>query len=279
VSTIPYETSFQDALEDNVANNVANVTFATPDDDNDDVPANLASAVQDLVGQNVDYIVTLGGVNSYNAAADTHNNPNTPFFSLMGEEPSPPNNCWGGVSLESWASNGKRIKYLISKGYNTRGAISLYYDQNSGMSGHEINDWTNNLYPKYLTAGGDHILVQTPVKAMRIDGTNNDQDFAYTVNHIQSAAVIVSAAPFLHKNHNKLVDALNNRMVNGNYVYACYPLRQYERAKPRPNHATVYNQKLDDAITTLAEVITAAITAGQQQPFTTQGIGTPKDIT
>jgi hypothetical protein len=81
VSSIPYEKSFKDALEKNV--NVLNVTFPNPQDD----AADLGKAVQYHVKAGVNYIVTLGGVNPYNAAADTTNNPSIPFFSLMGETP------------------------------------------------------------------------------------------------------------------------------------------------------------------------------------------------
>jgi hypothetical protein len=276
VSSIPYETSFQSALE----NNVSNVDFATPDDDENDVATNLANAVKDLVQRQVNYIVTLGGVNPYNAAADTNNNPSTKFFSLIGEIPaSSAANCWGGVSLESWANNEKRVKYLISKGYDSEGAISLYYNQNSGMQSNEVDDWMTNLYPNFKTPQGKYVLVKTAVKAMKVDGANNENDFATTVNNIASAAVIVSAAPFMHKKHNKLVAALNNRQVNGNYIYVCYPLQNYAVAKPRKNYATVYTQTIEDGITSLAGVITAALSAKKAQSFKKQNPGSPKDIT
>jgi hypothetical protein len=84
VSTIPYtsNTNYKNALE----HNVSGVTFLNAKDDLGDDPTALGTAVHDIItvgdgtGAKPDYIVTLGGVNAYNAAANTTNNPSTPFF-------------------------------------------------------------------------------------------------------------------------------------------------------------------------------------------------------
>jgi hypothetical protein len=270
VSSIPYtsNTKYQKALE----NNVSGVTFLAAKDDKGDDLATLGQAVKDVITGGANYIVTLGGVNAYTAAATKANNPNIPFFSLIGETPlNPlPDNCWGGVSLESWANNKTRVEYLITKGYKAKGSISLYYNQNSGMWAHETDNWMNTLYPAYLNANGDNILVKAPVKSMK--NGNNENNFDSTVLNVTSAAVIVSAHPFHNKRNDKLVAAFN-----GANIYACYPLKDYDGGNPKAYFATVYDLSIENAIKDLAGVITAALNSNSKQPFTKENPGTPSD--
>jgi hypothetical protein len=251
MSSVPYESSFKNALEPNVPG----VAFITPQDDATD----LKQVVRNL-NNKVDCIVTLGGFIAYAAAARYSTKP---FFSVAGEVPNPvAAKCWGGVSLESWTYNKDRVKYLIQQGYNTKGAISLYYNPNSRIARDEVNDWKNNLYPNYRTAQGENVLVKNPIKAMKTS-TNDDGDFDSTGNNINSTAVIVSPDPFFHKKHNPLVSKLNT-VAN---LYVCYPLQNYGDSHPNGGSAVLYGPKLEEAITRLAGVITSALAAGKAMPF------------
>jgi hypothetical protein len=265
MSSINYEKSFQDALENNV--NVSGVSFHHPAEDN---ATDLVQAVKNLLAAKVDYIVTLGGYIAYSAAATTST---VPFFSLTGEIPTMlAAKCWGGVSLESWAHNKDRVEYLIGQGYNTETAISLYYNQNSGLATDEVNDWTNNLYPNYKTAGSGYVLVQNPITAMK-SKKNDENDFDTTADNILSGAVIVSPDPFFHEKHDKLVGKLNKKTL-----YVCYPLQNYADAKPKKGSAVLYGPKLEDAITTLAGLINSALTKGTGVGFSTQPLGNPNPV-
>src|SRR5271169_5352092 len=109
-----------------------------------------ASALQAAMGSfsnpgsnKVGLIVTVGGNIVFSAAnAYANANPNVcrPFLSLVGAvpplplpAPPPPTSVlsWGGVSLESFGSNQKRVEYLMANGFNSPQSISLYYNSNS----------------------------------------------------------------------------------------------------------------------------------------------------
>jgi hypothetical protein len=210
--------------------------------------------------QPVGLIVTVGGLITYNCAqayaadAIAKGAIPVPFISLVGAVPSSISSvCFGGVSLESWASNEDRVQELITN-HNFSGkvkSIKLYYNQNSGMEPDEINYWRN-------TIANNHSEVDpNPQKAMLVDGTNNQNDFTTTVNSIPSpGGVIVSADPFMNKHRQQLITAINNLFLTKNTTvnYVCYPLYDYEnRGGTMPTHgqSTIMGPRLDEAVGTI----------------------------
>jgi hypothetical protein len=99
----------------------------------------------DKFNTTADLIVTVGGSVAYEAAKEVAT---IDFLSLVGTiDEDPPECFWGGVSLESYASNRDRIAILEGKdkieggAKITRAEIGLFCNPNSAMHDAEVGHW------------------------------------------------------------------------------------------------------------------------------------------
>jgi len=181
-----------------------------------------------------DLIVTAGGLVAYEAA---NSYATTKFVSLVGGTPeNPGGNFYGGVSLESYAADDSRIRYLVKSNHaNSADDVTLYYNPNSTMADAEMHNWSGAL----------------PVPA---SGDNDPSVYADDLASISTNAVVISADPFFQDTKDPLIDAANN---SGKYV--CYPLQDYRNTlsgsahRPKSGHASVYGPALTDPYTLLGQ--------------------------
>jgi hypothetical protein len=180
-------------------------------------------------------IVTVGGLIAFEAANAFATKP---FISLVGVAPSPSANCFGGVTLESYQSNPKRIDYLVKQKGFSAGQIGLFYNPNSAMSGAETAAWSGAKppIPGGVDTAGDN------------DPTTFPADFAKIPTAI--TAVVVSADPFFQESKDQLVAAADN-----SNKYLCYPLQDYAGASPQPTSGktTLFGPALADPFTLLGQ--------------------------
>jgi hypothetical protein len=297
VASIKCETRFRAFFEGALQANAAAPTPVYKDGLGYDVSA--SGALQTAMGffsnpgpNKVGLIVTVGGNVAFSAAnAYANANPGIcrPFLSLVGAvpplplpAPPPPVSAlsWGGVSLESFGNNQKRVEFLIANGFNSLQSISLYYNSNSAMSVNEVADWAR------IAALHPNEVNPTPVNAM-LGGPNNSSDYVTSVAQIDNGAVIVSADPYFLTTRAILIQQLNALFVAqnlgnppaipGNYVV--YPLYNYADVKgtpPTPQHATLLGPRVEDAITVLGMLAAVALNSGASPaPFLKQPLGPP----
>jgi hypothetical protein len=267
-SIVPIDQPFKDALINQLNADVAGGVMPTYATD-----TNVGNWVTDWNNAHPkDLIITLGGRMAHEAAvtASSAFPQPKPFMSLMGAAPDTlPNGCVGGVSLESYAHNLERVKYLIARGYNS---ISLFYNQNAPTSirDAELANWQS------LAMRFPHQVVRSPVQAML--GNRNDQrDYTTTVPTIVAGAVIVSPDPFFYISKDALLQAFNSRRRD---LYVCYPLHDHANGATKPNHgsATLHGPKLKQAIKLLGAIAAFYLNDGLKPGFLQMPVGEPKDV-
>jgi len=212
-------------------------------------------------------IAVTGGRAAFDAILGEADNP--PFVCLIGETPDFSNlgNCAGGISLNTWQSNGAKLDYLTGKLSCARSQVGLYYNPNSGVSGHEVQYWNNVLNPPvggvssarpFSGAGG--IGTATP--------TNNPAGFATDFNPAGTLfqglrAIIISADPFFQDNKDTLIDAVNKWLIPDASRYVCYPLQEYQNQngskQPTASRSTLYGPDLTTAYNVLGFLAKSAI--------------------
>ena len=214
-------------------------------------------------------LVTLGGLVSFVASVASAQ---VKFISLIGGTPqingnrfpTPSNGStfWGAVSLESYAGNAQRIRYLGRAPHNYQTSqISLLYNPNSFMANVEVQNWPNsNVQP-----GG-----------VDPNGNNSAQYYAAAFQNIATQAVVISADPYFQHTKDDLVAAAN---ASGQYI--CYPLYNYQNSNPppEPHGATLYGPKLEDAIDSLGTMARDVLTKNQANPnIELVPLGSPRDL-
>jgi hypothetical protein len=286
VATIKCEPRFRAYFEGAVqANQAAGYTTPVYQDGLGYALADLQNAIQyfNTGPHNVGLIVTTGGLAAFNAAnayATAHPGC-VPFLSLVGAVPAPlAAKCWGGVSLESYANNIKRVAYLVnSHGFAGKNqSITLYYNSNSAMHAAELQNWQNTVVPAYQEAN------PTPVDAM-MGGANNSSDYTTTAAELYPGGVIVSADPYFNRTRNQLIGALNTFIASSPQTnYVCYPLYDYDNNggsnQPTGGNASLLGPRLEEAVVLLGTLAALTINSGATLglPFLKQPLGPPKDL-
>jgi hypothetical protein len=212
-----------------------------------------------------DVIAVTGGRAAFDAIKGENDNPT--FVCLIGEIPDPADlgNCAGGISLNTWESNKDRFSYLTGLGYNPN-QIGLYYNPNSGVAAHEVQDWDNNINPQIAGvssakpfSGGTGMATPNPVN----NPAGFAADFAPGGLFQNLTAVIISADPFFQANKDQLIQAVNDWLaVDPANRYVCYPLQDYQNpsgTRPRPNRSTCYGPDLGAAYNVLGFLAKSAI--------------------
>ncbi len=189
-------------------------------------------------------IITVGGLIAYRAAEVLARKP---FICLVGLEPATPGaNCYGGVSLQSFAANPDRIRHLGTKGFAPN-QIGLLQNPNSAMAAEEAEAWGG---ARPITKGG-------------VDGTGGNDPSVFPQNFAAMpaaiTAVVVSADPFFQESKNELVAA-----ADGSGKYICYPVQDYGGATPPPTHlkATLFGPALKDPFALLGERAAKVLNTG-----------------
>jgi hypothetical protein len=210
-------------------------------------------------------VVTVGGLVAF-SAADANSFAQVKFISMVGAVPTPINkNCYGGVSLESFAHNQDRVAYLLTKNFAT---ISLFCNQYSQMNSAEETAWST-------LAQNTPQLVAKPIHAM-VSAASNSADYLKTVPNITSSAVIISADPYLQSTKDDLVSALNTLTK----AYVCYPAYNYKDASTAPtsNNATLYGPRLEWCITTLGQMAALVLNSQTNLGFLKEPLGDAQDL-
>jgi hypothetical protein len=193
----------------------------------------LQDAVTLLVTQNVDLIVTFGGLIACKAAQlkDT----TIPFISLVGGIPSgftaPPSGVFVGcVSLESFTLDVVRLSWLNNIRLIAPANVGLLYNSHSVMAQQEVTNWQ-------AAHGGQAVDAVNGWK----NPTQFGADFSTFGAGIQ--AVVVSADPYFYKNRDNLIAAANSSLK-----YICYPFRGYANksstTQPTPGKAVIFGPDL-----------------------------------
>jgi len=200
----------------------------------------LNAAIKAIAAGANDVLATLGGLVSFVAALDYSK---VNFVSLVGGtaaingDPFPTAGTAGNaggvflgyVSLESYASDLARVRYLKTLNY-TQDQISLFYNPNSHMQGIQVGNSTTQSQP-----GG-----------VDSHGANNSSYFSSAFQKITTPAVMISADPFFYDNMGALVLAANQ---SGKFI--CYPLQDYKDSNPLPEGGVLHGPNLVSSITDL----------------------------
>jgi hypothetical protein len=240
VSTIKYTQDFKDAFRNGVNDSGVTIKFKEA------IGYRQDKLIQEIGKFNRDnqigLIATVGGLTAYKAA-DIYAaiNPGCkPFISLIGGLPTPPGpKFYGGVSLQSYLSNGARVTYLGTLGHSAS-QVCLFYNPNSATQAAEIGSWpagAANPVPGGLNANGEN------------DSSTYGADFGKIPAGV--TAVVVSADAFFQDTMGRLIQA-----ANGSNKYVCYPLQDYINAggtPPTSGRATLYGPALSDAYLSLGQ--------------------------
>jgi hypothetical protein len=266
VSSIKYGPELKKAFEAGVnSNQILQSNEDGKDYKRHDKSALDASITRFLTKANL--IVTVGGSIAYDAAVETipiTGNPATQmhFLSLVGAVPvGVPQSFWGGVSLESYASNVDRIGFLTSAGVNLA-QVGLLRNKNSSMVDDEAFAWNaatgnNNLY----YAG--------------TDGTdaNDGSVAAFTAGFTAAAAngvkgLVVSADPHFQNSRDNFVNAANTWLMADATRFICYPSLDFKNASTPPTKAQsiLYGPQLSHAYNLLGQLAAAALNAQTAMP-------------
>jgi hypothetical protein len=233
VSSILYDakmtTSFNAGLDSDT------VYIAPPSADLGYRTKQLKAAIQQFnADDNIGLIVTFGGNVTYNVAGQYATKP---FISLIGgllpNNPTPPTGLFAGaVNLNSFGMDDDRIADLVNNNPKVASPndIWLLYDPRSSMASAEQNDFNG---------GGT-----TPATNGISDPTKFGSDFD-AMKAAGAKAVIISAAPYFHKQRDPLIGAANNSKL-----YICYPLLGYRNTggtnQPTKGMATLLGPDLVD---------------------------------
>jgi hypothetical protein len=185
--------------------------------------------------KSIGLIVTVGGLIAFQAANALATKP---FISLLGVTPASVGaKCFGGVTLQSFASNPGRIAHLRNKGFS-ESQIGLFQNPNSAMAQAEAAAWTGAKPP--ILGGVDS------------SRDNDPNAFASDFNSLPAAitALVLSGDPFFQDSKDDLV-----RAANGSGRYMCYPFQDYGDGSPAPTagRATLFGPELTDPYTLLGE--------------------------
>jgi hypothetical protein len=240
ISTIKYTSALKAEFDAGLKDGGVTLdTFKKKDEINyNNVNPQVDQFVQDAA---IGLIVTAGGLITY---ASANSRSTKAFVSLGGASPPNPSDYfYGGVDLQMYSYNPKRIQYLGSKGYQPQ-QIYLFYNPNSETSEHEVDQWTG----KGVVPG------TTP-------GNNDDTRYKSAFDSITDslAAVVISADPFFNKTRDKLIKAANDWVqASGTTRYICYPLQNYRNLdgvnRPISGKATLYGPTLEAAYRALGQV-------------------------
>jgi hypothetical protein len=195
----------------------------------------IQAAIQQFnADDNIGLIVTFGGNVTCSVAGQYATKP---FISLIGgllsNDPTPPTGFFAGaVSLNSFGMDADRITDLVNNKpkVGSPDDIWLLYDPRSLMAAGEVNNF----------GGGG----ATPATNGISDPTKFGSDFD-TMVAAGAKAIIISAAPYFHKQRYDLIGAANK-----SGLYICYPLLGYRNAngtnQPTKGMATLLGPDLVD---------------------------------
>jgi len=221
----------------------------------------------DKFNTTADLIVTVGGSVAYEAAKEVAT---IDFLSLVGTiDEDPPECFWGGVSLESYASNRDRIAILEGKdkieggAKITRAEIGLFCNPNSAMHDAEVGHWKFEIgtETQVFTGGND------------ANGDNNAA--AYATDFLPAKippeinALVISADPFFQETKQQLIDAANawiDAAAEGANRYVCYPSLAYADVVTKAKKAILYGPNLVTAYELLGQLAAFAIKGRPKQP-------------
>jgi hypothetical protein len=208
-----------------------------------------------------DLIATAGGLVAYNAAISAPAEKR--FVSLAADLPDPTGLFMGGVSLESYQSNKKRIEILksLSFGFDSPN-IGLVYNPNSAMNEDEIKDWEFQIGASGQAFSG----------GVNNNGDNDENayatDFGATKIPVAIRALVISADPFFQDTKQKLIAAVNAWIAaapDGITRYVCYPSLAYENnggTAPTKDRATLYGPDLPTAYSLLGHIAVTVLKTG-----------------
>lgn len=267
VSSIPCGQLLQNAFANGLNNSQISVIYTPNLGYGGGNRAALDAAIQTDLTHNYDLIVTAGGNVAYAAAAETipitgHPTTQMHFLSLMGSIPtSPPASFWGGVSLESYASNTDRIGFFTGAGINM-GQIGLLGNTNSHMANAEAGAWTN------ATNNNNIFYAATGPNGTNI---NTVPAFAAGFNAATAAgviAIVVSADPFFQYARDNFVTAANAWLAADNTKRICYPAYDFVNAAPAPTRSVsiIYGPQLGHAYNLLGQLAAFALHAQTAAP-------------
>jgi hypothetical protein len=265
VSAIKYEGDFKRAFD----NGIAGMGFHTQHHHSRGYKRSNRTNLEDSIRHfltRADLIVTVGGLVAFDAAkaviSTVSEAERKPFLSLVGATPTgaQPDFFWGGVSLESYASNPERVNLLINAGVTAAG-IGLIRNKNSSMLVEEAYVWEGAVgNSNFYFAGTDQ------------NDNNEDSQAAFAAGFTAATAaamrgLVISADPHFQNSRDNFVTAANAWLAADNSRYICYPSLEFRYANPEPvARSILLGPRLEHAYFFLGQIAGAALKAEQSMP-------------
>jgi hypothetical protein len=189
-------------------------------------------------------------------------------FPQPSTDPTDPNQFWGGVSLETFAQNDKRITHLMQKDSISASDIYLLYNPNSEVAAAEVSLW------KKYNAGPAVQAGRNPST-----GDNDASTYQTAFQNISAKAVIISADPFFQTTKDVLIQQANRWVSNApSHIKrrVCYPIGEF-KSHGAQGHRTFHGPSLEAAYTLLGKKAAGVINNGVPATLDPQTIGTPDD--
>ena len=224
--------------------------------------ASISAALANLNGDiDVTLIVSAGGVVTEDEAAPR---PTKDTISLVGgriaSSPNPGGRFRDRLSLESFATNPRRLAHLNSLGIRPN-EVCLFSNQRSKMRGTEHGGW----------GGRDTVTVNVSQTSSPQDITREYTDgFGRVAGGIK--AVLISADPWFFETGRELVRIANQWVTADGARRICYPLQEYLRHGPARNQTTLYGPSLLDAYNLLGQMAAKTIDPAAPAPGRLQQI-------